>query len=417
VKPLRVAPSAEHVLDTAQLLWPAPARAELVGAGEPDPERAPTREFVFVPSATRPRLLLPGASAATAATALRRYSHALGLAERAGRALGAAAVRTGMAHRLLPDRLRITLAGEDRDDTIETVLSELLGEPVVVSLGLGNRRANQKPVLQAIAPDGRSLAFVKVGDSAVTRPLVQAEAEALDHLAGLGLRTIRVPEVLHRVAWRGLELLVLSPLPTTPRRRRRAAHLPFAAFTELATVGGVAEAPLLASPYWQTLETAVAQLSGEPAERLRRALDVVAARHGDDVLTFGAWHGDWTPWNMSWERAGVAVWDWERFATGVPLGFDALHYRLRLDMARWGATDTAAEDMVRRAPRLLHHSGVTPPASTATIPLYLMELCLRFSLAAQGPTGGPLRPRAEWLQRFVTAHLGCSQGAPTGGTA
>jgi Phosphotransferase enzyme family len=417
VKPFRVAPSAEHVLDTARLLWPAPATARLVRTGEPAGDAGSTRELLFVPSAARPRLLLPAASAASAAAALRRYSHALGPLERVGRTVGAAAVRTGLAHRLLRDRLRILLPTSSdpvaartgtggADATIETVLSELLGEPVVVNLGLGNRRANQKPVLHALSPDGRSLAFVKVGDNHITRPLVQAEAAALEHLAGLGLSRIRVPRVLHRMSWRGLELLVLSPVHTTPRRRAGARRLPFAAFVELATAGGVEESSLATSAYWKLLDATAEQVVGESAERLREALDIVAARHGDDVLSFGAWHGDWTPWNMSWERSGVAVWDWERFATGVPIGFDALHYQLRLNMARSGATDGAALDLVRHAPELLHHSGVPPWAFPATTTLYLLELCLRFTVAAQGPTGRPLRPRAEWLSGFVAAHLG-----------
>jgi hypothetical protein len=407
VKPFRIAPSAEHVLDTAQLLWPEPATVQLSRAGGAVPPGGTSRDLLFVPSAAKPRLLLPGASGAAAATALRRYSHALGPVERVSRALGAAVVRTGVVHRLLRDRLRITQpADAGPDATIEAVLGELLGEPVVVSLGLGNRRANQKPVLQAIAADGRSLAFVKVGDNDVTRPLVQAEADALAHLAGLDLAGIEIPRVLHRASWRGLDLLVLSPLRTTARRRGPAGELPFAAFTRLATAGGVEETSLEASRYWKTLDATAGQVTGEPAELLRQALDLVGERHGSDVLAFGAWHGDWTPWNMSWERSGLAVWDWERFATGVPLGFDALHYQLRLNMVRSGATDAAAAELVERAPQHLHHSGVTPPAIPATTTLYLVELCLRFTVAAQGPTGQPLRPRAEWLQGFLAAHLG-----------
>ena len=51
-------------------------------------------------------------------------------------------------------------------------------------------------------------------------------------------------------------------------------------------------------------------------------------------LAFGAWHGDWTPWNMASTAGGLLVWDWERFATGVPVGFDALHYWLQIERRR-----------------------------------------------------------------------------------
>jgi hypothetical protein len=406
MKLVRVAPTAEHVVDTAQVLWPAPSVAELVRAGEPVDESADVREFLFVPSAARPRLLLPAVSAASAASALRRYSDALGTVERVGRVVGAAALRLGLGHLLLRDRLRVTSpAGPSGGASIETELSELLGEQVVVSLGLGNRRANQKPVLQVLSPDGRSLAFVKVGDNEVTSGLVRAEATALEHLAGVELPGLRIPRVLHLGSWRGLDLLVLSPLHTSARRRPGADELQFAAFAELATALGVEDEPVEGSPYWSTLASQVDQVAGDEADRLRRALAEVSARHGDTVLTFGSWHGDWTPWNQSWERSGVTVWDWERFTTGVPVGFDALHFHLWTHMARTTEKDEVVRQLAERAPRLLHQTGVTTAGTSATVALYLMELCVRFTLAAQGPTGQPLRKRAQWLLDAVTRHL------------
>lgn len=411
MKPLRVAPSAEHVLDTAQILFPPPAVPALVRGRTPTEDSGTVREFLFVPSAARPRLLLPGASSASAAAALRRYSHALGTVERIGRAAGAAAVRTGLVTRFLRDRLQVVLPAGADDSSIEAELSRLLGEPVVISLGLGNRRANQKPVLQVLRPDGRSLAFVKVGDNDVTRPLVRAEAQALEELATLPLRGIRIPRVLHLTSWRGLDLLVLSPLRTTARRRAGARQLPVAAFTELATAAGVEEAPLTEAGYWKQLTARVEELGridsvpAGTAARFAQLLDTIGARHGDTVLRFGAWHGDWTPWNMSWERSGVLVWDWERYATGVPIGFDILHFQLRIDMARAGATTGVLAKLGQQAPTLLHHSGVVRPQTPAVLALYLLELCQRFTAAAYGGTGEPLRPRAQWLLDFVSAQF------------
>jgi hypothetical protein len=93
----------------------------------------------------------------------------------------------------------------------------------------------------------------------------------------------------------------------------------------------------------------------------------------------------------------VALWDWERFARGVPLGFDALHYRLRVELAR--APARAGTRLRSAAPGVLARVGVE--AAGATLAAYLLELSARFALAAQQETGGPIRPRTAWLLDFL----------------
>jgi hypothetical protein len=400
MKASRVAPTAEHMVETAALLWPAPAEVRLADRRE-SPGAGQLREFLFVPSASHPRLLLPAATGAAAASALRRYSHALGTGERVARAAGAALVRTGLARRLFPDRLRISLPDGTDISTIETELARLLGQPVVVSLGLGNLRANQKPIMQVLGTDGRSLAFVKVGNNDVTRDLVRTEAASLRQLATRPFGHLRVPEVLHLVTWRELDLLVLSPLHTTARRRARTSQLPHAAFQELATAFGVTHEPLAAAGYRKALDAQIDEIDGSHGDGLRETLDRLAARHGDLVLPFGAWHGDWTPWNMSYERGTVRVWDWERFAIGVPVGFDPLHFRFSEMMNDPETESDAASRLSSDAGSLLAHFGVSPDAATVIASLYLVELAVRFTLAADGPTGQPLRARAKWLREVA----------------
>ena len=189
---VRLPAAAEDLVATAQTLWPAPATAALVRGPHRDPGTRVVREFAFLPNAEHPRLIVPVGVPAAAAAAMRRYSQALSRTERYGRAGLALVLRTGVGERLLPDRVRISVptgspgSGDDRAAglaggarSVEDVLAEVLGEPVVVSLGLGNRRANQKPILHVLTPAGRTRAFVKVGDTAMARTLVRGEAEAL----------------------------------------------------------------------------------------------------------------------------------------------------------------------------------------------------------------------------------------------
>ncbi len=367
--------------DAVAGLWPD---AE-VGAG-PDPHAV--REFVFLPSAASPRLLLPAGLPAAASAALRRYSHDLGARQRVTRVLTATAVRAGLADRALRDRLHVIGGGE----SVEDRLSEVLGRPIVVSVGLGSARANRKPILHVLTPRGEPLAFVKVGDTAMARDLIAGEAAALTTLAGRTLRTLRVPEVLHHGDWRGLNLLVLSPLPTGALARPRRGA-PVEAMREL--TGDPRRAPLAASPFWSRFQDVPLE---DPAqhERFAGVVARVGAAYGDDEVGFGAWHGDWTPWNMAWHRGRLQLWDWERFDADVPAGLDLLHYRLQTG----GGYDTWPD------PELLAPLGLTGRDAAVTVELYLLELARRYLSAAQGPQGEPLRAQAASLLDLLHSGAG-----------
>ncbi len=359
--------------DAVATLWPD---AE-VGTGA-----APgsVREFVFLPSAERPRLLLPAGLPAAASAALRRYSHDLGARQRVTRVLTATAVRAGLADRALRDRLHVTGAGE----SVEDRLAEILGRPVVVSVGLGSARANRKPILHVLTPRGEPLAFVKVGDTGMARDLIAGEAAALGRLAGRTFRTLRVPEVLHHGDWRGLTLLVLTPLPTGALSLRSRRGAPVEAMREL--TGEPRRVPLAESTFWKRFLDVPLE---DPAQEKRFAGVVarVGAAYGGDEVGFGAWHGDWTPWNMAWHGGRVQLWDWERFDDDVPAGLDLLHYRLQTGggYTTWPGAE------------ILAPLGQRGREAAVTVELYLLELARRYLTASQGPLGEPLRPQAASL--------------------
>ena len=356
--------------DTVAALWPDSE----VGTG---PGERAAREFVFLPSAERPRLLLPAGLPGAAAAALRRYSHDLGPRQRVTRALTTAAVRAGFADRALRDRLHVSGDGE----SVEDRLGEILGRPVVVSVGLGSARANRKPILHALTPRGEPAAFVKVGDTAMARELIDGEAAALAALAARSFGTLRVPEVLHHGEWRGLGLLVLSPLPTGALSFRSRGSAPVAAMREL--TGDARRLPLTASPFWTRFLDVPLDDPGQ-GERLAGVVARAGEAYSGDEVAFGAWHGDWTPWNMAWHGGRVQLWDWERYDECVPAGLDLLHYRLQTG----GGYDAWPD------PEILAPLGLTGRAAAITVELYLLELTRRYLLAAQGPLGEPLREQA-----------------------
>lgn len=261
-----------------------------------------------------------------------------------------------LPHPVLPRRLAprrwwhpvpaLTLAVEG---SIAAYLGEVFDAPVETVLHVRPAlRPNRKPVLEA-RTDGRLLAFVKVGDSERARELVTREAAALRALAEAPLKTVVVPDVLHQGEWRGLPVLALSPLPV--RRGRVPRPLLHEAVMEIAATGG-------ARP---------------------------------------AWHGDLSPWNLCPSADGrLLVWDWERYETGVPYGFDAVHHFFQRALRRMRPA-TAARACVARAGRELAPLGLSSAEAKRTALRYLIVLADRH--AADGHS--PLGPPETWLNPAV----------------
>jgi len=296
-------------------------------------------------------------------------------------------------------RGRIRISAPTGADTIEEHLKTALSRDLTVSMYLGPARANRKPVLQLLGPGGAPAGFAKIGVNELTRSLVRAEHESLARLAKAKLAQITVPEVLHYDSWHGLEVLVLSALPAWLPPRRLPEFRLIAAMTEVARVGGLRREPLAGSGYLCQLRARLAATDKGPEQAaLSNALDVLAARDGQEMLTYGSWHGDWSPWNMASTSEGLLVWDWERFTVGVPLGFDALHHWLQTSVATPRSDPRAgAASCLDRAPGLLSPFGVDSPQARLTGILYLTDLATRYLTDRQAQAGAPLGAPGTWL--------------------
>lgn len=351
---------------------------------DPSPRPVPPRRqraapgvagLVAVPRAATARLLVPTRPARAAAGAVSRYSSALSRRERATRAALAAGLRLGGA-RVLPDGIEV------REGGLVAHLGDVLGEPVVVSVGIGTERANRKPVLEVFDRRGRSLAFVKVGDTAVARAHVEGEERALAHVQDVDWATVRTPRVLHADDWEGRRVLVISALATTPWARRRP-DLVHAAQEEVFAAADRERVAWHLAPCWTEATRTASTVGADEGERLGAALAALEDRLPDRDVTVGSWHGDWTPWNMCPVRRRLHVWDWERFATGVPVGMDAAHLAVNVATRSLGTT----HDVVARALT----GSTTDELVRAT---YLASVTARYLAAAADEGGAAIRPRA-----------------------
>lgn len=376
--------------EVLQALWPPPAR--IARGGRLRRPGAGSAAMVVLPSARRPVVLIPRRPSRAASSALRHYKASADTRGRAKLRAAAFAARLGAAV-FAPDQVRI----EGGTSGISGYLREALGRDAVFSLHIGPARANRKPVLQALAPDGEPLGFVKVGVTPLTCELVRAEAAALSLLNGTPLTRLRSPHLLHHGTWQGHEVMVQEPF----RGGRPAAdHTEVAgAMAELASVRGLRRMRAVTSPYWRRLRPRLDALpQRELAAQLTRALDRLEPAAGEAELAFGSWHGDWTPWNMTMAGGCALVWDWERFRTGVPVGFDAVHYWLQGAIVRGGTPALgAAQRAWEIAAELVRPLDVEPANARLVVALYLIEIGVRYLHDGQAEAGAELGRIETWL--------------------
>jgi hypothetical protein len=398
MSPVRTAPAeltagdsalrTQYLTEVLGLLYPAPCRTD----GAPGAHIA---DYYVVPDARRPRLLVPSTSRRVAAAAVRRYAEPQSRSARLKRDAVVAALRTGASSVLLRDRIRVT---GPVGASIDGYLRESLGRELSVSIHIGPARANRKPVLQLIDPDGETFGFGKLGTGPLTQHLVRAETNALIALGKSGLTKLTVPRVLHAGQWRGLQVLVQSALPVwlprAPLTPRRLA----AAMVDIAGCCGYSTGALSGSAYWTELRARLAGVQDRPeGVALAAAAEQLGAHARGTTLRYGAWHGDWAPWNMANLADALLVWDWERFAQGVPVGFDAIHHELQRRIQSSGDAAGAVEATVRRAGELLAPFGVASEARETTALLYLVDLAARYLTDRQAEAGARLGVLGTWL--------------------
>lgn len=380
---------AQYVEEVLALLYPGQGTA--------------TVEYLVVPNARKPRLLVPADDRNLAAAAVRRYAEPQSRVARLKRDAVVAALRSGASSVLLRDRIGIRSGA----DTIETYLRRVLETDVRLSVHIGPARANRKPVLQLLTADGTTTAFAKLGTSALTRTLVKAEGNALAAVSTAGLKALRVPDAIHIGQWGEHEVLVQSALPVWRPRVPLTAPRLANAMREVAACCGTRRGRLDDSGYWTRLRARLDAVAEHPeGAALRTAAERIARSAGGVQLTYGSWHGDWSPWNMASLADTILVWDWERFTPGVPIGYDALHHALQVGIGRAPSAAQAVNDLIDAAPELLLPFGVVHrQAVEVTTLLYLIDLATRYVTDRQAEAGARLGVLGSWLLPVLVARV------------
>jgi hypothetical protein len=376
----------------AEVLW-GPTGAELLVGGQVPAGVPADRRWGALPDLSRPRVLVPLASNRVAAEAVRQYSDGMTQRARLAKAAAGLALRSGALPWWLRRRgLVVAAAGPAEGSLLGDHVPAALGRSdLAAAIVLGPVRPNRKPVVQLIGRDGRPVGYMKVGWNDLTRRLVRAEADTLRRLAGAASRTFTAPDLLHQGRWQGLDITISSALPHRLWRRGRRYALPPAAVSrEIAALGGVEETALGESRWWAGLRERLGGAAGAGGPTLEQTLNRLEAA-ASTRLAFGTWHGDWGPWNLRATPERLLVWDWERSADGVPLGFDLLHFGYQTALQGLGQPPaTAAVTGRDRAAPHLAELGQRPGRAELLCDLYLLErLCRAAEAEVSAVTGRP----------------------------
>src|SRR5581483_5457687 len=295
-------------------------------------------------------------------------------------------------------------AAERPQHLLSAHLRAVFGRPdLEMAVILGVPRLNRKPVLQVPAPDGTVVGYVKAAWSDLTARLVRNEARVLGHLAaggpnGAGPAAFTAPALVAAGPWGDLELIAQTALPNADRPDAVAVFdPPMAVIAEIAGLWGRSTARLAESPYWAGVRERL-QRQGS-SDLLLRVVERIEGRHGDEDIAFGAWHGDFIPWNMARLADGNYVWDWER-AAPAPAGLDLLHFLFQTVCRFERKTPAEAfERCAERAPALLAALDVPVASEPVLWRLYRLELLLRYEEAGSaGVLARPSRIHAGLLE-------------------
>jgi hypothetical protein len=371
-----------------EALWPPPAEVGPPGSNA-------FADYLAVPNAGDPRFLLPRDRRA-AVSVLRHFRSGGTKAARYRIAALRTLIQVTGGWPLSRNRVAVFAAGPGTPDTIEAHLREVLGRDISLGIQLGPPRANRKPILQVLDSDGNPLAFGKLGINPLTRRLVRTEAAALREITDLHLPGIRVPRLVHEGEWRGSALLITTPLPLRDADEEVAVDSRTAAMLTLSRAMGTTRSRPGSSPWLVKLRERAAALTHDSIRaHLLASLEHLALCVED--WEFGCWHGDWMAWNMAGLDGEVLLWDWERFAGPVPLGWDALHFTLRQAFLTSEPTPDVARDLLERAPALLAPFGVSHEMAIGVAQAYLVELAVRYTADGQREAGGRTARVEEWL--------------------
>ncbi len=391
-----------------------------------DREAQVVHSYVPFPSTRTARLLVPIATRKSAAAALMlRRPVAQDSLRTLAYSVAARALRAGVAQRLVRSRVDVVIrAGSVELSEVSLVehIRQALGREVILSARVGPPDPHRTVGMHVLSPDGELLAYLKVAPSPLSGHQLRTEARALKNLGAAPARVVEAPRLLLEDRWNDLQLLLTTPFALPGSEQPTLAKPPgVEAMREVAASAPLVVSRLATGAYWQHSTRRLKRLyegGRVPRTRLEMTSDLLAGLErtcGDVELEFGAWHGDWLPWNLAWKSGRLLTWDWEYWSDCVPVGFDMFHFFAGTHFFRDGADVQSALAAARtEADPVLAQAGIPADRRAAIFALYVLEFLLRrldIAEAGGGKDDARVFPSIFSVAFDALAHVASARGA------
>jgi hypothetical protein len=327
-----------------------------------------------IPSAGRARALVP-LDREVAARGLRAGGGTRSRRVQRTRSLAAALVRVGVFR----DRIWI-----GADDPLRRTIEEIVAAgPLHLACAVRSPGSFRKPVIQVARADGHVVAYAKVAWNAVTAANVHAEHGALVALEASGERRVRAPRAIGLGEHRGFPLLLTEPMPPQLRRYDPVGPPPDPRVS--LAIGPLVPGAAMPDPIGARLRRRLAATGEDNLVEVRDATTQLLEALGDRTAAVpaGAWHGDWSPWNLGWVGDELWAWDWEYCRPDTPIGLDIPHLLFqRRFIADRAPLDRAFADAAAGSAEPLSALGYGAADRPTVHAVHVAEIALRYLEAA-----------------------------------
>jgi hypothetical protein len=294
------------------------------------------RAYALVPSFDNARWIIPLRNGKITADSLSIYLPSL-ISARIKKAGAMLLSRIGLKQLWTPFRIcfatKMSGAINKKHADLAYNLKKILKkDDIELSLFTGTPGYYQKTTVQIMDEKGSIIAYAKIAEHVQTKALLENEALILNDLKALDLKSGSVPEVLFYGNIGSKTLLIQSTVDKPSfysAHKFTRAHIDF--LNEI--FRKTAKKQLLKNSHsLKELQMRIEQLMGKiPADwmnTLRKANEIVMNNLGDEIISCGLCHRDFTPWNILNNKGRLFIIDWEFARKDYIPFYDIFHFNI-----------------------------------------------------------------------------------------
>ena len=315
------------------------------------------RQYAGLP-AHQPRLYIPLGSALLRAKGISFHKPG-SLKAKMALSLAKCLSRLGIKFHLMKNTVSIFAADKQilNNDGIINWISNQVGYEIVDLVIYGGSDSDRRKITAlAIAGNGNQDVVVKIADTQLATEAVKQEAEALQAGANSPIANC-VPKVIGEGFCGSYYLQIQEKLNSTGRQISSLtdAHIEFLA--ELSMVNR-RECLLKETSLWQKLNAQAGNINNLSMEVEAAAKHVLSKASANTKFFCHSSHGDFAPWNISFDNGKLFIYDWEdSLRDGLPFS-DIFHfiYRQAALVGPWQGAEKIVRQMFEHAGRLTGNS-------------------------------------------------------------